>query len=366
MMYNSKIEQKSIKYAKKGALIFGLSNALINAIQQINSIKENPEQNFDWSELIKVGGKGALLGGVGGAFVGGIVDSNNAKKERLNTSAILSTVVSNIRLDKDNPIYKKLSIKANCIINDIELNFKNSLGGSPLKIGSTEDGTSLSDSFDIDISVPFSSKSFNSTSEMYNTLYDYFDENYSDKDFIKLRAQKKSIGIIYRINGEDYKIDVVPYKLSKTINNKTAGYLYVNNNSFFKKDSYTKTDIISLKSIKLTKAQQKLLIVFKNWKKEYCIPISSHLLKMLIIDAYDFYKGSIPRDFTKKILMIITYIEENIMFRRITSIENTNNVLTDFDESDKLFIKKECNNILGDYNYQPNSILKYFDYISDN
>jgi len=365
-MYNSKIEQKSIKYAKKGALIFGLSNALINAIQQINSIKENPEQNFDWSELIKVGGKGALLGGVGGAFVGGIVDSNNAKKERLNTSAILSTVVSNIRLDKDNPIYKKLSIKANCIINDIELNFKNSLGGSPLKIGSTEDGTSLSDSFDIDISVPFSSKSFNSTSEMYNTLYDYFDENYSDKDFIKLRAQKKSIGIIYRINGEDYKIDVVPYKLSKTINNKTAGYLYVNNNSFFKKDSYTKTDIISLKSIKLTKAQQKLLIVFKNWKKEYCIPISSHLLKMLIIDAYDFYKGSIPRDFTKKILMIITYIEENIMFRRITSIENTNNVLTDFDESDKLFIKKECNNILGDYNYQPNSILKYFDYISDN
>jgi hypothetical protein len=363
MMSNSKNEQKSIKYAKKGALIFGLSNALINAIHQINLIKDNPEQKFDWSKLLKAGGKGAISGGVGGAFVGSIVDSNNFKKERLNTSAILSTVVSNIRLDKNNPVYKKLSIKANRIINDIEINFNNSLGGSPLKIGSTEDGTSLSDSFDIDISVPFSSKSFNSTSEMYNTLYEYFDENYSDKDFIKLREQKKSIGIIYRINGEDYKIDVVPYKLSKTINNKTAGYLYVNNNSFFKKDSYTKTDIISLRSIKLTTIQQKLLITLKNWKKEYSIPISSHLLKMLIIDTYEFNKGSIPRDFTKKILMIITYIEENIMYRRITSIENTNNVLTDFDESDKLFIKKECNNILSDYKYQPNSILKYFDSI---
>ena len=31
------------------------------------------------------------------------------------------------------------------------------LGSPPLKIGSTEDGTSLSDSFDIDISVPFCS-----------------------------------------------------------------------------------------------------------------------------------------------------------------------------------------------------------------
>lgn len=352
---------KTIKYSKNGVVIFGLTNALLNAIQQINSIKENPKQNFDWSELLKAGGKGALLGGVGGAFVGGIVDSNNAKKERLNTSAILSTVVSNIRLDKDNPIYKKLSIKANCIINDLEINFKNSLGGSPLKIGSTEDGTSLSDSFDIDITVPFSSKSFNSTSEMYNLLYQYFDENYSDKDFIKLREQKKSIGIIYLINGENYKIDVVPYKLSKTINNKTAGYLYVNNNSLFKKDSYTKTDIISLKSIKLTTIQQKLLIALKNWKKEYSIPIRSHLLKMLIIDAFEFNKGNIPRDFTKKILMTITFIGENIMYKRITSIENTNNVLTDFDESDKLFIKKECNNIINDYTYQPNSILKYFD-----
>ena len=101
------MNKKLIKYSKNGVVIFGLTNAFINAIQQINSIKENPEQKFDWSGLLKAGGKGALLGGVGGAFVGGIVDSNNAKKERLDTSAILSTVVSNIRLDKENPIYKK-------------------------------------------------------------------------------------------------------------------------------------------------------------------------------------------------------------------------------------------------------------------
>lgn len=354
------MNKKLIKYSKNGVVIFGLTNAFINAIQQINSIKENPEQKFDWSKLLKAGGKGAIVGGVGGALIGGIVDENNTNEKRLNTNAILSTVVSNIRLDKDNPTYKKMSNKANHIVNVIEKKFKNKLGSPPLKIGSTEDGTSLSDSFDIDISVPFCSKSFNSTSEMYNNLYQFLDEHYSDKDLTKIRKQKKSIGIIYLIKGEDYKIDVVPYKLSEKTNNDTAGYLFVNNNSLLKNDSYTKTDISSLKSIKLTATQQKLLIVFKNWKIEFSIPISSHLLKMLIIDAFEFNKVNIPRDFTKKILMIITYIEGNIMYRRITSIENTNNVLTDFDESDKLYIKKECKKVLNDYNYQPNSILKYF------
>jgi hypothetical protein len=130
----------------------------------------------------------------------------------------------------------------------------------------------------IDISIPFSSNSFSSTSEMYDSLYQFLDKSYSDKNLIEVRKQRKSIGLLYRINDEDYKIDVVPYKLSKTINNKTPGYLFVNNNSIFKNDSDTKTDIISLKSINLTDSQQRLLIVFKNWKKEFSRPISSHLL----------------------------------------------------------------------------------------
>lgn len=174
--------------------------------------------------------------------------------------------------------------------------------------------------------------------------------------------------MIYRIDGEYYKIDIVPYKLSNTINNKTAGYLYVNNNSFFKDDSYTKTDIISLKSINLTPIQQKILIALKNWKKEYSIPISSHLLKILIIDAFEFNKENISRGLTEKLIMVITYIGNNIMYKRVISVENTNNVLTDFAESDKIRIKKECEKILEDFEYQPNSILEYFDfeYVSEN
>ncbi|MEN8185513.1 MAG: hypothetical protein ABFR05_00130 [Bacteroidota bacterium] len=354
------MKRKSIKYGKNGLLIFGFSNAFINAVQQLNSIKENPEQKFDWTRLIKAGGKGALIGGIGGAFVGELADIENSKEKPLNTSSILLKVVSNVRLNKKNPKYLIMSNKGSRISRLIQTNFKSKLSGSPIKIGSTEDGTSLSDEFDIDITVAFNSNSYNSTNEMFDTMYKFLDINYTDYDLIKIRKQKKSIGILYEIEGDDYKIDIVPYKISKNIRNKTQGYLFVNNNSLFKNDSYTKTDITSLKGISLNNSQQKLLIAFKNWKKEYSIPISSHLLKMFIIDAYDFNRGFIPRDFTNKIIMIVKYIKDNILTRRIVSVENTNNILTNFDDSDKLLIEKECSMVLCDFDYQPNSILKYF------
>lgn len=354
------MNKKTIEYSKNGMLIFGLSNAFINAVNQLNKIKENPEQKFDWSELLKAGAKGATIGGIGGAVIGGVMDINNSNQKPLNTSAILSTVVSNIRLDKNNPDYKIMSNKASRLIAILKSNFKSKLSGHPIKIGSTEDGTALSDEFDIDITVAFKPNSFNSTYEMYDSLYEFLDINYVDDDLTKIRKQKKSIGILYKLEGVSYKIDIVPYKLIKNQSNKKQGYLFVNNNSFFKNDSYTKTDITSLKSIKLNRNQQRILIALKNWKKEHFIPISSHLLKLLIIEAYDNNKGQIPRDFTGKILMVINYIKENIETRRIVSIENTNNILTNFDVEDKAQIEKECSKILNDYDYQPNSVLNYF------
>lgn len=352
---------KSLKYAANGTLIFAIGNALINAIKQHQKITDNPDLEFDWAELLKSTGKGAIVGGVGGAVLGGVMDLKNVSEEPLNTTAILSTVVANMTLDKNDPTYKKLSRKADHLISMIELNFKNQLGGHILRIGSTEENTALSDDFDIDISISFKPNSFSSTGMMYNDLLRFIEDEYKDRDLVKIRSQRKSIGLVYRINGEDYKIDVVPYKLTKGSNNKTAGYLFVNKNSIFGNDSYTKTDILSLKSITLTPVQQKLLVSFKIWKQKKSVPISSHLLKLLILDAYDLNEGNIPRDFTKKIIMISYHIKDNIMDRRIVSVENTNNVLTDMNDSNKRVIKKACANIIDDYAYQPNSILDYFE-----
>ena len=351
---------KTLKYARNGAIAGGLGFLLFNLFKQLARINENPDAKFDWEEFIISGGKGALIGGSTGLVVGGIKDINNSFEQPLNTSDLLNSAISQMTLDKQNYYYKWLSGKALKVEKFINSNFNDKLGGTILRIGSTEENTALADDFDIDISVPFAPYSFPSTEVMFDDLCSFFKNNFNDNYLIEIRPQKKSIGLIYNLNGYDFKIDVVPYKLSPKKGNKSSGYLFVNNNSFLKKDSYTKTDISSLKAIELSPTQQRIIVAIKKWKQNFNVPISSHLVKLLILDSYKSNQGAIPRDFTKKLLMVLHHIRNEINFKRIVSVENTNNVLTDMKESKRWRIIKACDEVLDEYEYQPNTILNYF------
>jgi hypothetical protein len=291
---------------------------------------------------------------------GGITDMNNSHQVPLHTSSILKVAIFNLTLKKQDFSYKWLSSKAIKIEEFIFSNFNQKLGGAIVRIGSTEENTALADDFDIDLCVPFAPFSFSSTESMYNELYYSIKANFKDYDLIKIRTQKKSIGLIFDLEGGNYKIDVVPFKLTAKKGNNSSGYLHINNNSLIKSDSYTKTDIVRLKGTKLSPTQQKIHVAIKNWKRKFNVPLSSHLAKHLIIETYKLNQGSIPSDFTKKLIMVIRHINDQILFTRIVSSENTNNVLTKIDEDKKEQIQILCNDILEDYEYQPNSILKYF------
>lgn len=351
---------KTLKYAGNGALIGMIGFIIFNLVKQWVKNNEDPNSKFDWEDLLISGGKGALVGGGTGAVIGGVKDIKNFMEEPLNTCSILSVAVHKMKLNKQDVSYRKLSNKAEKITSLINSNFKNKLGGHVLRIGSTEDNTALAEDYDIDISIPFAPKSFSSTAVMYDELYNFIEDKFNDPDLIKIRAQKKSIGLLFEIDGEDFKIDIVPYKLSQGKGNKTKGYLFVNNDSLFQRDSYTKTDISSLKGITLSPVQQKMHIALKTWKRNFDIPISSHLIKMLLLDAYKTNKGKIPRNFTDKLLMVVLHIRNEIHYKRIVSVENTNNVLTDMNDSRKNKISKSCDKILDEYEYQPNSVLHYF------
>lgn len=355
---------KTIKYAKNGAISGGIVMLLLNLFKQLSRLNKEKNTAFDWQDLLFSTGKGALIGGSSGAIIGGARDIVNSYEKPLNTSALLNSIILTNTLVKKDYSYNWLSNKALKIEHFISSNFKNQLGGTILRIGSTEENTALADNFDIDITVPFASDSFFSTEDMFYELYCFFKSNFNDDYLFEIRPQKKSIGIIFHLDGQDFKIDIVPYKLSPKKDNKTSGYLFVNNNSIFKKDSYTKTDISSLKGIRLTPTQQKILVAIKIWKKEYSVPLSSHLAKLLIIDAYKANSGTIPRDFTKKLLMVINHIKNEINYKRIVSVENTNNVLTDIKETKKEQIREACNEVIEEYEYQPNSILEYFTKVS--
>ena len=193
---------------------------------------------------------------------------------------------------------------------------------------------------------------------MFDCVFDFLKTLIGYYSIIEVRDQKKSIGVILNMGGAEHRIDIVPYKITKKKGNRTAGYLYLNNKSIWAgKSSYTKTDIGALKSQKLTETQKKIIVILKHWKHKKNLPISSHLLENLVLDAYQYNYGFVPRRFTGKVIMVLKHIANNLDIAVIRSIENTNNIITNIPEANKTKIIDACKALIKDYEYQPNSIV---------
>lgn len=346
---------KKAKYAVNGAVWIGLANAALNAIRQISEMNNNSNKKFDWEELLGAAGKGALVGGTAGLAVGAIADYQNGHEKPIDTDAFLFAVMSGVKLDKSDNVYKRLDQKADKLIEILKLEIGDKLAGDPMRLGSTEKGTALADKFDIDICLPFKPNSFSSIGEMYTYLLELLERMIGKESIKRIRDQKKSIGVFLELHGVEYKIDIVPYKITKVKGNKTSGYLYVNDPL---NPSYTKTDIHTLKSFRLTETQKKIVLILKHWKTKNDLPLSSYLLENLVKDAY--LRNSVPRAFTKKIIMVLQHIADNLDVAVIRSVENTNNILTDISDSKKTEIINASKKAIEDYQYQPNSVQEIF------
>lgn len=346
---------KKVKYARNGALLLGLGNAAINVFEQLDKMEDDPNLKFDWWGLLGATAKGAAVGGIGGFTVGAIADYQNSLEEPINTDDFLLSMVDSVRLDKDDLNYRSLDEKADKLVDLLKVKLGDKLVGEPMRLGSTEHGTALADNFDIDICLPFKTDSFSTTSQMYDHLYDCVEELIGSQSIIESREQKKSIGIILKLRGEERKIDLVPYKLTASKGNKTSGYLFVNDPT---KPTYTKTDIHALKSLKLTETQKKVVVALKHWKAKYDIPLSSHLLQNFVIDAYQ--RNRVPKGFTDKVMMVLRHIRDNMDVAVIRSVENTNNILTNIPDSKKAEIIGACKRTIEDFEYQPNSVVDIF------
>lgn len=352
---------KAKKYGVNGAIFGGIGNVIVNLIRQFEAMDDNPELKFSWKELFFAAGKGLLVGGGVGYTIGAIADYNNDQIKPINTDAFLFSLVSKLKLDKNDTTYLLLNERADWLISLLIKEFGEDLRHPPMKMGSTEKGTAIRGKFDMDIALPFRHDSFRSTEEMFDTVYDFLDNYIGKYSITEIRDQKKSIGILFKMNGQSYKIDVVPYKITKSRGNKSSGYLYVNNTSLLGNNStYTKTNVHLLTEKNLGETQRKIVIVLKHWKQMHNLPMSSHLLENLVLQAYRSNSGNIPRSITKKVIMVLEFIANNLDGIVIRSIENTNNVLTNISEAGKLTIIDACVKAIEEYKYQPNSILETF------
>lgn len=350
------------KYTINGAFFAGISNAILNAITQFHEINKNPELKFDWNRILIASGKGVVIGGVGGAIIGAIENSERDQEKPVNTDKFLYSVVDNLKLNKEDRRYIKLQEKSDLLIELLKNHFCKKISGEPIKLGSTVKGTALKEKFDIDIAIAFKSNSFQSTAVMFHEVFEFIDSLNGRYSIVEVRDQKKSIGVIFMILQQEHKIDIVPYKRSNSHRNNKAGYLYVNNSNFLMDYStYTKTDIHALNSIKLTEDQKRVIILLKHWKTKNNLPLSSHLLENLVVDAYKYNKYKIPRDITQKTMMVFKHIADNLDVALIRSIENTNNILTNISNQSKNIIIDACIKAIEEYDYHPNSLIETFE-----
>ena len=352
---------KSTKYAVKWGISGGLLKAVLNTVKQLNQIEQDPQLKFNWKELLIEAGKGLIIGGVAGGIVGAIEDHQNSLEKPLDTDSFLYKAASKLKLNKDDATYLKLQEKADILVGLLKSKFADSLASEPFRMGSTERGTALQNRFDIDIALTFKKNSFRSTADMFSSVAAFLEEQIDSNSIVRVRDQHVSVGVFFSINQKEYKIDVVPKKISHSAGKTKSGYLYVNDNTFWSDNStYTKTDFYALKSIRLNQVQKNIVVILKHWKAKNDLPLSSHLLETLVLDAYAVNKYRIPGTLTGKLIMVLNHIAKTLDNAFIRSIENSNNILTDISAESKAIIIEACVRAVEDYEYQPNSILETF------
>jgi len=345
---------KQTKYAINGALIGGAAFGILDGAKQYNEIQESSSKDFDWGRFLLAIGKGAVIGGAGGFLLGAWEDYENSKIRPVNTDLGLISFSDKIRLDENHPTYIQLKEKGQSIIFMLLTRYGSLIESTPM-LGSTVNGTALKSKFDIDYAINFRSNAFRNIQEMFDSLYDFFEDSVGKNGITGIRRQRKSIGVFVRIDGVKRKIDFAPCKLSKG-KRSGAGYLHVNDDSIFGRSSYTKTNVRELNKVKLSPTQRRIVLLLKNWKEKNDLPLSSHLLQNLVLDAYAFAPSK-PKGFTTQVLMVLRHMADNLHVAFIRGVENTNNVITAIPQSDKDIIAASAREVIQEYEYQPNSIM---------
>ncbi|PXY41855.1 hypothetical protein DMB65_04635 [Flavobacterium cheongpyeongense] len=342
---------KGKKYAQNGALVFGIGNAIINAFKQLNS--NDPNSEFDWSQLFVAAGKGALVGGTGGLILGAIRD-NKMNKVLLEFNSVPNYLHKTLNHYKDDNTL--LLNKAEQLKSNFQSKFKSELALKPKITGSVVKGTSIYGS-DVDIQLCFK-KDFGSIASVYDTISDYIFDELKIKEIKEIREQKHSIGIGIQLENEVKRIDIIPTRLIE--NGKNDVQLFVNKIGFFEKSTYKKTNHEKqMLSLKLNYREQRIVRLLKIWKVENNLKIKSIFLEWLAKKSFE--SKPITNKIEKDLTNVIYFIARNIEFIRIVDTANSNNVISNtLTYEEKSSVSRFCFNMLDNLRVDKRNIIDYF------
>lgn len=335
---------------------------LINGLKQREKIITSPGKKFDFDEFLKSG----LIWGIGGGlsailflFLQSLSEENEIDKEDFDEVAYLKNVLSSFQLDE---VDKATIAKGFEIKKALYANFKDLLLGKPTYQGSIPQGTALSGLSDLDIRVGFKKTSFSTLEEMYFTVLEYFENEFQDKQLIKVRQQKRSIGLIYNLLDTEVCIDVVPGRRTNFIKGGNEYNLFENANGLFDKPSRIKMNPHKQADLgKNAFSVSKITALLKVLNEKEELQMKSILIKELTKSAFEWNKGRLPRRIDKQLLMVMVYIRDNIERKIVFAPDNKNLTLSDsLSSSKKKGIADHLDFIIQDIEKNPANFQIYF------
>lgn len=283
----------------------------------------------------------------------------------------------------------KFIAKKNKVKKALNEKFSQEKASNSIDSGSYAKHTAINTKFDIDCCIPFRKKTsgnndekgFESLSEMFDEVYKYLRNEYTedDDDIEKedVRKQKVSIGMKFDIDGDDFEMDVVPGRERPNNNdygnNNTDLSLHIHppNRSKKEKDenkTRVKTNIkkhVDLLSGSNRTHERKVAKLLKVWKTERKNQNGGKLIKSFMMELYTkeaFDEAEeIPNGLWGKVKMVMNHIIDNITENDLVDPVNSSNIVSDsMSDTAKSDTKRDMKKTIKDVDDDSDKIKEYF------
>ncbi|MFD1173952.1 nucleotidyltransferase domain-containing protein [Oceanobacillus picturae] len=195
--------------------------------------------------------------------------------------------------------------------------------------GSIAKHTAINSSKDLDLAIHFKKESFDTLKEMYDTVFDFLDDNYN------VRKQKVSIGLT------DFDVDVVPgRRIDEEGDSNNDVFLHRSDD-----DSRIKTNIENHKSHITESGCRNVIKLMKIWKNKWNVKFKSFAMELLVIQALEDSTATGLKDRIKEVL---EYVVDKVEDINLVDPANSNNNVADVIEyHKKLFMKTTASTCLS-------------------
>ncbi len=251
----------------------------------------------------------------------------------LNKSKYLQQVLESYRMSHVDDLMKKYIEKREIVKDALFEKFKDQIVTRAINSGSYAKHDAINIKFDLDVCQPFKRNAFDTLEEMGDAIFDFFNEEFKNDDFVKYKTRKQrvSTGITFVIDGNEIQMDIVPGRELST-----DDYIETNRLNLYVRPkllqpaSTTQTNI--QKHIDLVKgknAERSIIRLLKVWKtNKNNSRIKSFFVELITIKAFE-KCFDVPTGIWEQLEMVLEFIRDNVKTICLEDPANSNNVVSD-------------------------------------